>query len=127
MIFRPKSDNFAIFLFVILSILFSGVIPSCSKAPHHHYRGIEHFQAGDYEKAISELTKSIELDPDYAGTYYNRGVAYSKVGQYDQSIADFNTAIGIAPQNPGLYNSRGFTFESMGQHGRAISDYNKAI
>ena len=35
---------------------------------------------GEHDKAISDLTRAIEIKPDYAGAYNNRGVAYDRKG-----------------------------------------------
>ena len=38
----------------------------------------------DYDKAIDDYTKTIELNPDDADAYYSRGNAYRKSEQYDK-------------------------------------------
>jgi tetratricopeptide (TPR) repeat protein len=49
------------------------------------------------DKAITEYTKTIRLDPNNAAAYYNRGIAYSRKEDYDQAIADFAEAIRLDP------------------------------
>ena len=51
--------------------------------------GCVHYRNGDYDKAIADYTKAIELNPDYAEAYYNRGLAYSRKDEDDKSDADF--------------------------------------
>ena len=41
-----------------------------------------------HDKAIDDFTKTIELNPDSAGTYNNRGNAYSNLQQYDKVLKD---------------------------------------
>jgi|GEM_PF-3771313 len=47
---------------------------------------------GQYDKAIENYNKAIQLNPNLAEAYYNRGVAYKHKGQYDKAISDFQTA-----------------------------------
>ena len=51
-------------------------------AEEHCERGIAFIEEDDYEQAVTEFSKAIELDSDYAEAYYNRGNAYYDLGQY---------------------------------------------
>ena len=44
--------------------------------------------SSEYDKAIDDFTKTIELNPDSAGAYNNRGNAYSNLEQYDKVLKD---------------------------------------
>ena len=58
----------------------------------YHTRGLEHSRNGDYELAIKNYTKAIELKPDYADAYYNRGGAYLRLGKREKAKSDIATA-----------------------------------
>ncbi len=53
---------------------------------------------GDYDRAIADYTKAIEIDPKYANAYYSRGIAWGKKGNSDRAIADYTKAIEIDPK-----------------------------
>ena len=53
-------------------------------------QGVENSKLQQYDKAITDYNKAIELDPKYAMAYNNRGFAYGKLQQYDKAIADCN-------------------------------------
>ena len=97
----------------------------------YNNRGIAYEDEGDYDAAIADYTKAIQIDPKYADAYYNRGNVYSKQkGDYDAAIADYNKAIRIDPKSPksaDVYSNRGTTYENKGDHDAAITDFNKAI
>ena len=59
----------------------------------YYNRGVAYGDKGNYDQAISDCTRAIELDPNYADAYYNRGVAYGDKGNYDQTISDCTRAI----------------------------------
>ena len=51
----------------------------------------------DYEHAIAELKKAIEIYPDFARAYYNRGICYYNTNRLDFAMDDFKTALEIDP------------------------------
>ena len=49
--------------------------------------------AGDYEGAINDLDKSLELSPEYLVAYYERGIAKIKYGKKKSGCLDLSTAL----------------------------------
>jgi tetratricopeptide (TPR) repeat protein len=64
-------------------------------------RGNAYFKAGEWDKAIAEYDKAIQLQPDLAEAYYNRGIAYLSEGDSGSAIADLKKCIELA-SNPDL-------------------------
>jgi tetratricopeptide (TPR) repeat protein len=63
------------------------------------HRGVAYYGKGQFDKAISDYNKAIEINPRDAIPYYNRGLAYGKgKGQFDKAISDYNKAIEINPK-----------------------------
>jgi tetratricopeptide (TPR) repeat protein len=60
-------------------------------------RGNFYYQLGQYQRAIADYTKAIQLDPDYAKAYHNRGAAYSGLSQYQNAINEYTKAIQLDP------------------------------
>ena len=90
-------------------------------------KGVDYSKDGQYENAIQEFDKVIQLDPDYAVAYYNRGYSYNKLGQYQTAINDYTEAIQLNPDYADSYINRGNSYHYLGQHQTAINDYTKAI
>jgi len=80
-----------------------------------------------YDQAIADCNKAIELDPKLAALYLNRGNAYKGKKHYDQAIADYNKAIELDPKFALAYINRGRTYSGKKQYDQAIADCNKAI
>jgi tetratricopeptide (TPR) repeat protein len=77
--------------------------PELSDARAYNGRGITYLKKGQYNQAISDFTKALEIIPRFAAAYNNRGLAYSDKGQYDQAISDFTKALEIKPRFAAAY------------------------
>ena len=90
-------------------------------------RGLEYFDKGYYDQAISDYSASIALNPKNADVFNNRGNAYHAKRDYDRAIGDFNQAIAIDPGHVLAYNNRAIAYGTKGEPDRAIEDFSQAI
>jgi tetratricopeptide (TPR) repeat protein len=90
-------------------------------------KGVAAIRRQDYDLAIAEFSKVIQLKPKYAGAYNNRGVSYAHKRDWDKSIADYNEAIRLNPEYVEAYYNRGITYNNKGDWDKSIADYNEAI
>ncbi len=96
-------------------------------AEKHNDQGIAYSEKGQYDLAISEFNKSIDLYPLSAETYNNRGIAYSRKGDLDRAIADFTKAVDINPEGAKAFYNRGITYALKGQINLALADLKKCL
>ncbi|HEX2590242.1 MAG TPA: tetratricopeptide repeat protein [Rhizomicrobium sp.] len=61
-----------------------------------HNRGFLRWLEGRYAEAVSDLTRSIAVEPKPLA-YYNRGQAYLSLGRYGEAMADFAAAAKLEP------------------------------
>jgi tetratricopeptide (TPR) repeat protein len=95
----------------------------------YFYRGMQLSLVNeDYDRAIADFTRAIELKSDNSMYYYYayRGDAYRKKGYYDQAIADYTSAIGLNPSSDN-YKKRGDAYRDKGDYALAVADYDGAI
>jgi len=102
-------------------------VPALSKGVVYNYRGRAYGMSGNYDLAIQDYNKAIELNPKYALAYTNRGFAYGRQGNYDLAIQDYNKAIELNPKYALAYTNRGFAYGRQGNFDLAIQNYTKAI
>lgn len=57
-----------------------------------------YIEKGEYEKAVLELNKAIELDPQDASLYYTLGDLYEQLGQDKESVAAFVKALQLSKE-----------------------------
>lgn len=91
------------------------------------FKGISNSNNHQYDKAIINFNKAIEINPRYANAYNDRGATYIKKGHNDLAIKDFNKAIEINPKHDNAYVNRGSAYDNEGEYDLAISDYNKSL
>ena len=86
-------------------------------AKFYNNRGAAYGEKGQYDQAISDFNRAIEINPRYTMAYNNRGIVYRLKGRYDQAISDFNKAIGINPLDPEAYNNLAWLFATAKDRG----------
>jgi len=90
-------------------------------------RGLENFQKGLYDQAITDFTKALGVDPSMADSHVYRARAYEKKEKYDQAIKDFSKAIEMEPKMALIYADRGRVYFLKGLYDQAIADCSKAL
>ncbi len=93
----------------------------------HTSRGFAYYEKGQFDLAISDYKKALEINPRYDKAYNNLGRVYHKKGQYDFAIQEFNKALEI---NPGFFkalNNRALAWYEKGRFDLAIADYTKVL
>lgn len=90
-------------------------------------RGLTYTSAGQWENAVADLTKAIELDSTYPVSYANRGIVYGNLGQTENAIADFTRVLAIDPNYTLVRHNRGVAYGVAGQFDKAVSDLSIAI
>ena len=105
----------------------SKAIESRSISADHYNRGLVKANSRDFNGAITDYNKAIELNPNYAEAYKGRGWAHHGLKQYVAAIKDYSKAIELKPDFALAYNNRGLAKANSRDFNRAITDYNKAI
>ena len=77
--------------------------------------GLRGLTRGDYDGAIADYTRALELKPDYAEALNNRGYAWVKKGNLGQALKDFSRAIEINPLFPDAYTSKAWILATSAQ------------
>jgi tetratricopeptide (TPR) repeat protein len=81
----------------------------------------------DYDGAIAEYTRAIQLDPDCQDAYKWRGVICSNTGELNKALADLNKAVRLDTGDAYALSYRGEVYQKKGDYQKALVDFNKAI
>ena len=81
----------------------------------------------DFDKAIADYNKTIELNDKFPWPYHNRGIAYGRLKRWDEAIADYGRAIDLDQNYASAYNGRAWSYCQIGKFEEALVDANKAL
>jgi tetratricopeptide (TPR) repeat protein len=93
----------------------------------YYYRAYARYRLNDYQGAIGDLDRAIDISPRSSGNYNARGLAKAAVGDLQGSMSDFSQAIIFNPQSSEAYINRGASKSRLNDHEGAIADYKQAI
>ena len=93
----------------------------------YYYRAGSKYNLGDYDGAIEDFGRSLELRPNVAVSHDFRGLSYYQKGEYDQALNDFTIAIQINPNSADFYNHLGIIYLDREEYQQAEEYFNKSL
>jgi tetratricopeptide (TPR) repeat protein len=107
--------------------MLSGKETNKTKSQILYNRAWAYRNKGEYDLAIADDTRAIELDPKNANAFQDRATAYFQKKDYDLCIADSTRAMELDPKMWQTYNNRGVAYREKGDFDRALADLNRAV
>jgi tetratricopeptide (TPR) repeat protein len=115
----------------------SGRLSTNSRATAYTARAEIWNKKGEFDRALSDSNKALDLDPDYVNALSSRGLAWQGKGEYDKAIDDYSRAITLIQGGihintdtwwpPAVHMRRGSAWGLKGDLDRSIADSNEAI
>jgi tetratricopeptide (TPR) repeat protein len=99
----------------------------CPTPEAYKNSGLAYANQGQYELAIADFNRALELNPRDAEAFNNRGGVYANQGQWDLAFADFNRALELNPSYAEALNNRGGVYANQGRYDLAFADFNRAL
>jgi putative GTP pyrophosphokinase len=93
----------------------------------YKHRGMANFAQSQYEEAIFDFTKSLELDCNSYKAAYFRGLVKSVLQQYAEAIDDFTLSITINPYQSFCLYRRGQAYYHVEDFPQALADCEAAL
>ncbi|MCS6879010.1 MAG: tetratricopeptide repeat protein [Geminicoccaceae bacterium] len=97
-------------------------------------RGVALTELGDFDRAIADYERALELKPADPKTRRNlriahlrRGLSAYRSGEFDRALADFGRAIELEPEHPTAWMRRGELRLERGELEGAIADLETAV
>lgn len=96
--------------------------------PHIFYNLARiYYEKRNFEQAIKNFTKTIEMDSQFAEAYSSRGLSYKYKGDLDSALLDLTKAISLANSDGVYYFNRAGIYLQKGSLDQAVKDYTKAL
>ena len=90
--------------------------------------------ADDADDVLVNLSKAIDLNPNYVDAYFLRGLIYGSQYDFDKAIADFEKVVELDPSHTDAkamhadaYAARGADYALEKNYDKAIADFERAI
>lgn len=96
-------------------------------ATEHIEAAAAYYAGGEYDKAIIELEKAIELEPDNNIAYTDLAASYFKNGDYENAVVTWSEVIQFNPDEAGPYYERGLSYFNLKGYDQAIDDLTQSI
>lgn len=89
--------------------------------------GNEYYFNHNFQSAILEYDRAIEVQPNFAEAYNNRGNANVMLKNYQQAVQDYQNAIKYNKVDARIYNNLGSTYFMLKDYHAAINEYGQAL
>jgi Flp pilus assembly protein TadD len=85
-------------------------------------------RTGEYENAVQNMKRTIELNPTHSNAHNFLGYMYATQGKsLDEALDHLQTALSIQPKNGYFYDSLGWIYYKRGEPERALEELKKAM
>ena len=79
-----------------------------------------YLEKGQYDLAIENMRKRLELDPNFAFGYVWVGRAYARKRMYQEAIAQIKKGLSLDEENPEYLSALGYTYAKSGRRVEAL-------
>ena len=107
-----------ILLFIIIVFIPASVL--CQNARRYFKTGEDFVEVGNYNDAIEQFTKAIDLEPDYADAYMARADACEKIGKLEEAAADYDRASTFLEKDKDVFYHSGRLYYLLNEYEKAL-------
>jgi tetratricopeptide (TPR) repeat protein len=103
-----------------------GLPASGNSYKYYMGRGISHLNLLEYDLALNDLSKSIELNDTVASAYHSRAMVNYEMHDYSAAVEDFLKALDYFDGNSALYFNLGMSYFRLNQKDKSCPYFHKA-
>ena len=113
-------------LFMFVALLFATDLDA-QTAKKFFKTGEDFVEAENYEDAIEQFTKAIELESDFEDAYLERAKAKEKISKLAEAAEDYNRLTAIDPKESEYFYNEGRLYAQLEKFQESILPLSKAI
>ena len=96
-------------------------------AEAYYGRGMTYHVLGEYQEALCDYARAIEMNPERAKFYHSRGITHRRLFEWENAVAAYDKAIELNTGFAEAYYDRGIVYKRVGQVREAISDFERFL
>ncbi len=81
----------------------------------------------DYDRALVELTRAVELDPNSSTVYWLHGSVLRRRADFEAAVESYRAAVALDPHNPNHLRQLGIALQHLRRFEAAIDTLDRAI
>jgi len=97
-----------------------------SYALDYRLRSIAWYEKGRFPEALSDIDRSVALDPDDTGALHHRGNVLLALNRFEDAREDYERTLKIFPEDGGVWNNYGIALEGLGRTNEALQAFRRA-
>lgn len=90
------------------------------------FRSMAWYEKGHFQEALSDIDRSLELDPGDATALDHRGNVLAALNRLEEAREAYGAALIRSPDEAGIWNNLGATLAALGRPGEALPAFRKA-
>lgn len=90
-------------------------------------RGLSLYELDEYEEALEEFGKGLEINPQDANIWGYKGAALYRLGRYEEALEALDKSLGINPKNAKIWSFKGSTLYMLDRSEEALKTFDKAL
>jgi tetratricopeptide (TPR) repeat protein len=110
-----------------IEVLLSALKNDDGRPQLHAKLGNLHAQAKEWDLAVQELSKAIELAPEAADNRNDLGNVYYEKGEFPEAVRIYSTTIALVPGSATYHANLAGALQELKQYDAAIKEHEKAI
>lgn len=96
-------------------------------AEDYFSRGLLYHEIHYSKEAIADLSKALELRPQFRNGYLTRAMEYDEIGEHEKALQDYTSAIKIDPDCLNAYYPRALTYLCLNQPENCLKDVDQVL
>lgn len=92
-----------------------------------YQRGNEHFNAGEYERAVASYDNVLVLEPEHPRAHFKKGASLHMLGHYEEALEEYDAHLALHPDDARVYYDKGNTLSALSRWNEAVDSYTRAI
>lgn len=97
------------------------------KPTAYNLRATIYLELKNYQMAINDSLKALEIDPQHINSLLVLGAAYFRQNNFPQAAAYYEKARELSPNTYEIYFNLGTTYFNLGKYDKAIANYRVAL